>query len=308
MQAQGRRDGAGHLAGLHDAEQRGRRAGGLAFLWMLALAACVAAAPAARIARAQSSTGVPPATVPVMLGTRDPSAISMRGARGSAPIITSAAKPSASAAQMPATAAAPSDPHANVKVKGLKGTLNKDDIHQAMEARQAELDTCIELTRRTVRWVSGAMRFAFKVDAEGHVAEVHPTISTVGHRELEQCVATIVAATTFPKPAGRATAEFSWGMSVEPVSARPFDSANPKIMASLVRRHAGKLFHDCELRRRRARFQITAYLTADGRVLSAGAVSVPASADAQVDCVLEQFAKWHMPKLKRTSKVSFELR
>jgi hypothetical protein len=190
----------------------------------------------------------------------------------------------------------------------LKGTLNKDDVHQAMDARQAELDTCIALTRRRVRWVSGTMRFAFKVDADGRIAEMHPTLSTLGHRMLEQCIATVVAATTFPKPAGRAMAEFSWGMSVEPATARVFDSADPKIMAGLVRRQAGKLFHECEIRRRRARFQITAYLTADGHALSAGAVSIPARTDEQVDCVLEQFAKWRMPKLKRAAKVSFELR
>jgi hypothetical protein len=217
-------------------------------------------------------------------------------------------KPAATAAQTPTAAVVPSNPHETVKVKGLKGTLNKDDVHQAMDARQAELDTCIALTRRSVRWVSGTMRFAFKVDADGHVAEMHPTLSTVGHRLLEQCIATVVAATTFPKPAGRASAEFSWGMNVEPATARVFDSADPKIMASLVRRQAGKLFRECEIRRRRARFQITAYITADGRVLSAGAVPIPVRTEEQVDCVLEQFAKWRMPKQKRAAKVSFELR
>jgi hypothetical protein len=75
-----------------------------------------------------------------------------------------------------------------------------------------------------------------------------------------------------------------------------------------MRKQARELFQTCEIKRKRARFRITAYLAANGHVLSAGAVPVPASADDKVDCVLEQFEKWHIPKLKHASKISFELR
>jgi hypothetical protein len=213
-----------------------------------------------------------------------------------------------SKAPVAANAAAPSEPHSNIKIKGLTGTLNKGDIHQTMESRQELFDACIEDSRRRVRWVSGAIRFAFKVDADGRIADVHPTTSDIGHRELEQCLTAAVAATQFPKPAGRASAEFAWGLSVESANGRPLETASPKIMASLVRKQVRDVFGTCEIRRRRARFRITAYIAPGGRMLSAGVVPLPAKAEDKADCVLEQFAKWHMPKVKRSSKVSFELR
>jgi hypothetical protein len=251
---------------------------------------------------------IAPASVPTVLTTRDPAAVSKFPRRVVRPVSQPATQPQPPTQTASSTTVVASDVLPNVKVKGLTGTLNKGDIHQTMEARQAEFDACIDASRRRVRWVSGAIRFAFRVDGEGHIMDVHPTQSSIGHRELEQCLTAAVAATQFPKPAGRATAEFAWGMSVESANARPLEAASAKTMASLVRKQSRELFKVCEIRRRRARFQITAYIAPGNRLLSAGVVPLPARAEEKADCVLEQFAKWHMPKLKHASKVSFELR
>jgi hypothetical protein len=203
-------------------------------------------------------------------------------------------------------AAAP-DPHAFIDVKGLKGTLNKDDVHQTMDARQRDFDQCINQARRTVQWVSGSLKFAFKVDGQGRVAELKPTQVTIGHRELEQCLTQVVAQTQFPKPAGRATAEFSWGMSIDPVSKQPFNTLRASAVSSLVRKHKRELLHDCEVPRR-ARFRITAYVSTAGNLMSLGGAASNAAADSHFNCVLEQVSKWHLAKQKRIGKLSFELR
>jgi hypothetical protein len=210
----------------------------------------------------------------------------------------------------PAFSLAPgnTDARSKIQIKGLTGTLNKGDIHQTMEARQGDFDACIEASRRRLRWVSGSIRFAFKVDGEGRILDVHPTTSNIGHGDLEQCLSAAVATTQFPKPAGRANAEFAWGLSVEPATGKPVESASPKIMASLARKQAKEVFSTCEIRRRRARFKVTAYLAPTGRMLSVGAVALPAGAQDKVSCVLEELSKWHTPKVKRSSKVSFDLR
>jgi hypothetical protein len=212
------------------------------------------------------------------------------------------AVPTPPPAEPPPAATAP------VKVKGLTGTLNPDDVHQTMDARQPAFDACIDMSRRSLRWVSGAIRFAFRVGADGAVEEVHPIESTIGHRVLEECLASAVAETQFPKPAGRATAQFDWGMSIEPAKGAPAAQIEPKLMQRVLQRQAPKLFTTCEVRRRRERFQVTAYIAPGGRVLSAGAVPIPPRAAPKVDCVLEQVASWHMPKVDRSGKVSFELR
>lgn len=224
----------------------------------------------------------------------------------SAPAKTTATASAASAAA--GTSAVSDGPHSNIKVKGLTGTLNKGDVHQTMDGRQPLFHACIQESRRSLRWVSGAIGWAFKVDAEGRIAELRPLASTIGHRALEQCLTEAVATTQFPKPSGRATAEFRWGMAVDSATGRQFEAAKAKIMKRVARKAAKDTFSACEIKRRKARFRITAYLAAGGRVLSAGAVPTPFTAEDKVDCVLEQFSKWHMPKVKQASKVSFDLR
>jgi hypothetical protein len=259
-----------------------------------ALAWCASAPPV------QAEPSAAPAAVPVALGTRDPSVDLVKYS-----VITSPAKRSQPSA---AGAPAPDDAHSNIKVHGLTGTLNQGDVHQTMDGRQGDIDACIESSRRSLRWVSGTIRFAFRVDGAGRIAEVHASASTLGHRELEHCLTSVVATTQFPAPAGRATAEFGWSFSIEPIGAKPPEPLSPKLLQSLLRKQTGELFKSCEIKRRRARFRVTAYLAANGHVLSAGAVPLPAQADDKVDCVLEQFEKWHVPKPKHAGKISFELR
>ena len=219
----------------------------------------------------------------------------------------------AAAPPPPATAAptaqqpAPAAPPRQVKIRGLTGTLNLDDVHQTMDAQRPALDACIGESRRTLRWVSGAIRFAFEVDATGHVQKVHPIESSLGHSRLERCIAGTLAATVFPAPAGRANARFTWGMSVESPGGRPPDALDAKLVRPLLRRKARSLLKTCSVRRRE-RFQITAYIAKGGRVLSAGAVPMPPKASEKLDCVLEEITSWPMPKVDRYAKISFLLR
>lgn len=209
----------------------------------------------------------------------------------------------------PASAAvpAPVPESAPVTIKGLTGTLNKDDVHQTMDAQQPAFDACIGASRRRLRWVSGSIRFVFKVGGEGQIEQVHPIESTIGHRELEACLSQAVAATVFPRPAGRATATFTWGMTVEPVPGRLPEPLDEKLLRQVLSKRRRDVVKNCKIRRRE-RFLVTAYIARNGRVLSAGAVPLPPKASEKLECVLEEIASWRMPKIERHSKVSFLLR
>jgi hypothetical protein len=195
----------------------------------------------------------------------------------------------------------------HVNIRGLTGTLNTDDVHQTMEARKAALDACIGESRRSLRWISGSIRFAFQVDAQGQVSEVHPTESDIGHGKLERCIGEAVAATVFPAPAGHATARFAWGMTVEPASGRQPEPLDVERLKTLLRKRVPALRKTCEVRRRE-RFKVTAYVAPGGRVVSAGAVPMPPGAAEKLECVLAEVTAWKMPKVDRHSKVSFLLR
>lgn len=209
---------------------------------------------------------------------------------------------------LPEPAPAPVVAKPTVKIKGLSGTLNKDDIHQTMDERQPALDGCIGESRKRLRWVSGAIRFAFKVAPDGRVEEVHPLESNIGHRALEQCITDVVATTVFPKPAGQATAKFEWGLTVDPVNGRTPDDFNADRLEPVLRKRTSKIFRTCEVKRPREWFHVTAYIGPNGRVLSAGAVPSQVRAADKVGCVLDELTNLRMPRPKRCSKVAFELR
>jgi hypothetical protein len=241
-----------------------------------------------------------PAAVPVGLSTRDPNVTWGTIERKRDPMANSVASNAKVGDPGP-------DPHAHIAVSGLKGTLNKDDVHQTMEARQRHFDACIRQTQRTVGWVSGSVKYAFKVDSRGRVAELRPLTSTIGHRELEACLLSVVLETRFPKPSGRATAEFTWGMNVESPNARALAPLKAKAASALIRKHRREIIRDCELPRR-ARYKITTYVSTSGTLLSSGGFGSTSAAQDKLGCVLDQVSRWHLPKQKRTGKLSFDLR
>lgn len=196
---------------------------------------------------------------------------------------------------------------ASVRIKGLTGTLNKDDVHQTMEARQSELDACILESRKRIRLVSGTIKFSFKVDVEGRVEDVHPTETNIGHHPLESCILRVLTETVFPKPDGSASARFDWGLTVDPATARSPEPLPPETLDKVLDKHGDEIREECETRRRE-RFTVTAYLSRKGRVITAGALPEPASAAEKVECVLEGLKKLRMPKPKREAKVTFLLR
>jgi len=263
--------------------------------------AVLAASHAKAQPRAMGGAAEPavPAAANVRLATRDPNVEWGTVERRPEPI--------ASNATGPVVGGSSADPYANVAVRGLKGTLNRDDVHQTMDARQRALNRCIAHAQRGLEWVSGNLQFAFKVDAQGHVIQLRPLASSVGHLELEQCVTQVVAETQFPKPAGRAAAEFIWGMNVEAPGKRALKPRRSGGLAASMRKHKRELWRDCELPRR-ARFRVTAYVAPSGNLLSAGATATPPAAQEKVACVIEQLAKMHLPKQKRVEKVSFDVR
>jgi len=201
----------------------------------------------------------------------------------------------------------PQAPTSTAQIRGLTGTLNKDDVHQTMEGRQAELDACIAEVRRRESFVHGSIRFAFAVDAAGHVSELRPLQSDIGHFALEQCLTTVVAQTPFPPPAGRATARFEWGMEVLGAY-EPSEPLDPALITRVVAKRSTKAFSDCELRRAKGRMDVTLYVGLKGRVLSVGAVPKKPIEDDKLTCVLDAIKHWPMPRPKRRAKVSFVLR
>jgi len=199
--------------------------------------------------------------------------------------------------------------NAMYRVKGLTGTLNTDDVHQTMDARQRELDACISQVRRREAYIHGEIRFALAVDASGHVAQARTIASDIGHFALERCITEVVTHTQFPEPDGDATANVEWGMQVLGAY-EPSDPIDASPLAQMLSKRWAKLRERCELKRGRgrARNQVTLYVGTGGRVLSVGLVPATDQDDEKLDCALEGLRDWRLPKPKRRSKLTFALR
>jgi hypothetical protein len=196
---------------------------------------------------------------------------------------------------------------ARVSVSGLKGTLNRDDVHQTMDTRKRALNSCVQQARRGAEFVSGPLQFAFKVDGQGHVIQVRPLGPSIGHFALEQCIVQVLTETQFPSPSGRATAEFTWGMNVEGGRGSKLKQARNRGIAASVRKHRRVLWERCEVPRR-ARYRVTAYVSSSGQVISAGAVTKPGPYEEKLPCLIEELSKLQLPKQKQLAKVQFDLR
>jgi len=236
-------------------------------------------------------------------------------AAGTAPTAAEPAAPATASAAAPApapaadcVALAPVPPRSSVSIRGVHGTLNLDDIHQTMEGRGPALSACIQAGRKRIRWVSGAIKFAFKVDPEGHATEVRAVESDLGHHELEQCLTTVVTETQFPPPAGRTlTRDFNWDLSVDPAYGlpEPMDAAR---LDKLLEKKAKDVYKECELPRARNGFQVTAYVNPQGKITSLGAIHTKGKTVEELPCVIEQLQAWRLPRVKKRSKVSFLLK
>lgn len=196
---------------------------------------------------------------------------------------------------------------ARVSVSGLKGTLNRDEVHQTMETRKRELNSCVQHARRGAEYVHGPLQFAFKVDGRGNVIQVRRTSPSIGHFALEKCIVQVLTETQFPPPSGRATAEFTWGMNVDNGRGSKLKQARAnRVIAASVRKHRRVLWERCEVPRR-ARYRFTAYVSSSGQVISAGAVTKPAY-EEQLPCLIDELRKLQLPKQKELAKVQFDLR
>jgi hypothetical protein len=111
-----------------------------------------------------------------------------------------------------------------------------------------------------------------------------------------------------PRAAGRATAQFEWDMHVDGIYGTPPDELDPKALRKVLSKNAREAFRDCEVRRFRNRFAVTAYVGPGGRVLSLGAVPKRAIEEEKLACLLDAVKRWRLPKQERRSKVSFVLR
>lgn len=204
-----------------------------------------------------------------------------------------------------------------VGVSGIMGSLNAYEVNEVMQSRQEALLQCVVKRPRRMNYVAGRIRFHFLVDATGHIVETHVMESSLGNDKLEECLTEVASGTVLPVPAGSKATEARWELMVDPIGPSTLDLEDDEALSQLkdaIKASAEGFYEDCEIQRRR-RFQVTAYLGSNGRVLSAGiqprwrGLKKTQRDPEQLECLRKQIRKWRgLPRSKGRRKVAFELR
>ena len=193
----------------------------------------------------------------------------------------------------------------DIGIAGLAATLGAVDVRQTMERRQEELLACLAARGRRRTPLHGEVRFAFVVQPDGAVRTVRIERSTIGHRGVERCLTLAALRTRFPMPQGAGEAELSWTMLVDDGGRHPRVLDGSRWRRATARRGRAAL-RRCEIDRGEA-VQVTAHLTANGRVASVGG-GASDGARYDLDCVLDEVRRWRMPRPGQPAKVTFLLR
>jgi hypothetical protein len=187
------------------------------------------------------------------------------------------------------------------------GGLNEDAVETTFKSSLGALQRCLNQGSSRVEFLAGSVAFFLKIGGAGRVEHAHLESSTLGDRETERCMLAALRKKTWPKPVGgevglaRKSFEFDAPNDVRP----PTDWAEEEVR-SAVQKLNGQL-RSCKNGSRRT-FQATAYVAADGSVLSASVTPPDEQGEEEVDCLVEVIQQATFPSPGSwPAKVSFSL-
>ncbi|MBX7193421.1 MAG: AgmX/PglI C-terminal domain-containing protein [Sandaracinaceae bacterium] len=200
---------------------------------------------------------------------------------------------------------AQADAQAGVQIEGLMGTISQRQVNDTLQPRvESAFGPCFAHAS-DVHFLFGSIRLAFRIHTDGSVAWVYPSETTLGHRDVERCIADRAHGIHFPRPRG-GEAEFSWEFHYDaPTDIRPPLSWDAARIATLLSSNGGSLVSQCGGQRG---YRVTAYVQSGGAVMSVGVAAQSTEAAAQLDCIANGVSGWRMPDPgSYPAKITFDL-
>ena len=183
------------------------------------------------------------------------------------------------------------------------GGMNEEAVAETFGAMERQVLGCVRRGSERVRELGGHFALSLRVDKRGEVRWAYLSESTLGDRETEKCVLDLARAQSWPKPLGGeglATRTFEIDPGTEPVSwdARRIRSG---VVAEGGRLGRGKMA-------KAGIFVATAYVSPNGRVLSAGVAPPSESGEEAADCIAQTIEKLRFGSPgRRAAKVTFPI-
>lgn len=186
------------------------------------------------------------------------------------------------------------------------GSLDQAEVNAAFSRLAPKLMSCMERGSSDNEMLAGHVRFFVRIDQEGRARWAYLSESTLGDRDTERCMLGIVKAASWPLPIdgeGQASSSFDFDASPD---VRPPVSWGSERVASALPKLRSKVSACAPSP---GSYRVTAYVSEEGHVLSAGISPPDENGEAASDCIVEAVKKLDLGSPGSwPAKVSFELR
>ena len=189
-----------------------------------------------------------------------------------------------------------------LSVEGEIGGLNEEAMNRAFTSLDGPVQACLDEATGRLPVLGGRFNLKLRIDRAGRARWVYLSENTLGDREAELCVLTLVRDKQWPKPlGGEGLAERSYELDAR---AKPAE-----LEAKWVRPAIAKVAQEAWGCRKgiRGKFRVIAYLRPDGRVLAASVAPPNERGEDAADCVVEAIRKVRFGQPGRKSKLSFDI-
>ncbi|MCC6645570.1 MAG: hypothetical protein IT374_08375 [Polyangiaceae bacterium] len=175
-------------------------------------------------------------------------------------------------------------------VKGEIGALDAKAVTATFEGAMKKVEACQDDRRRAderLDFLSGEVSVEVRVTEAGAARAVWLTRSTVGDRATERCIVAALGAAAWPKPQGGREGIAKNGFTLPMKGDRDavaWDAA--KVAGELAKARAA--LAACT---KGGHAEVTLYVDAQGKVITAGAASAADGGDAAADCLAREVSK-----------------
>ncbi len=187
------------------------------------------------------------------------------------------------------------------------GALDKAEVIKTFEAALPDMQACMNAGAKRVEFLGGNVEFNLKVDQRGALAEAFIERTTLGDRDTEKCLLSVLAKRTWPSPQGGVHGLAQKGLDFDMIN-----DVRPPVMwdAERVRETLDGLadkISECKSGGA-GTLSVTMYIGTGGDALGVGLAQSSAADSTAADCVVDllRAAKFPSPG-SWPAKVSFDL-
>jgi hypothetical protein len=165
------------------------------------------------------------------------------------------------------------------------GALDEDAVKRTFAEVKPKVLACFKRANAGLPFavVGGEVEVRLRVSGDGSLRYVHPTRSTLGHRETERCICDTLAQVTWPKPQGGDEGQAETFYTMDPPARRaPFEWSEADLggEGAELKRKLGA----CMEKAQTTALSLTLYVDPDGKVISAGGACGDENGPSAIDC------------------------